>query len=122
MQVNSTNFTASPTTNFDGNQNLSCWGRFNASYKNLGELSSFSFSVDNSDSGINWTTASDVLVLNGVNGYYAAAHVKDPAPAYDSQTGFAAGNGNTPVPIPAAIWLLGSGLIGLVGLRKRFKK
>ena len=26
------------------------------------------------------------------------------------------------VPIPAAIWLLGSGLIGLVGLRRKFKK
>jgi hypothetical protein len=26
------------------------------------------------------------------------------------------------VPIPGAVWLLGSGLIGLVGLRKRFKK
>lgn len=27
-----------------------------------------------------------------------------------------------PVPVPAAVWLLGSGLIGLVGLRRRFKK
>ena len=27
-----------------------------------------------------------------------------------------------PVPIPAAIWLLGSGLIGLFGIRRRFKK
>ena len=27
-----------------------------------------------------------------------------------------------PVPIPAAIWLLGSGLLGLVGLRRKFKK
>jgi len=27
----------------------------------------------------------------------------------------------TPVPIPAAAWLLGSGLIGLIGLRRRFK-
>jgi len=28
----------------------------------------------------------------------------------------------TPVPIPPAVWLLGSGLLGLVGLRRRFKK
>jgi hypothetical protein len=27
----------------------------------------------------------------------------------------------TPVPLPAAVWLLGGGLIGLVGLRRRFK-
>jgi hypothetical protein len=26
------------------------------------------------------------------------------------------------VPVPAAVWLLGSGLIGLVGLRRRFRK
>jgi hypothetical protein len=28
----------------------------------------------------------------------------------------------TPIPIPGAVWLFGSGLIGLLGLRKRFKK
>lgn len=27
-----------------------------------------------------------------------------------------------PVPIPGAIWLLGSGLIGIVGIKKKFKK
>jgi hypothetical protein len=27
-----------------------------------------------------------------------------------------------PVPIPGAVWLLGSGLVGLLGLRKKFKK
>jgi hypothetical protein len=27
-----------------------------------------------------------------------------------------------PVPVPAAVWLFGSGLIGLVAVRKRFKK
>ncbi|MBU1056544.1 MAG: VPLPA-CTERM sorting domain-containing protein [Proteobacteria bacterium] len=27
-----------------------------------------------------------------------------------------------PVPIPGAIWLLGSGLVGLVGIRRKFKK
>lgn len=28
----------------------------------------------------------------------------------------------SPVPIPGAVWLLGSGLVGLVGVRKRFRK
>lgn len=28
----------------------------------------------------------------------------------------------SPVPIPAAVWLLGSGLIGIVGVRKKFKQ
>ena len=28
----------------------------------------------------------------------------------------------TPVPIPAAVWLLGTGLIGLVGLRRNFQR
>ena len=28
----------------------------------------------------------------------------------------------TPIPIPGALWLLGSGLIGIVGIRKKFKK
>jgi len=30
--------------------------------------------------------------------------------------------GGDPVPIPGAVWLLGSGLIGLVALRRRFRK
>ena len=32
------------------------------------------------------------------------------------------GNVGNPVPIPGAVWLLGSGLIGLVAARRRFKK
>ena len=28
----------------------------------------------------------------------------------------------TPVPLPAAAWILGSGLLGIAGLRKRFKR
>lgn len=31
------------------------------------------------------------------------------------------GNVGAPVPIPAAIWLLGSGLVGLLGIRRRMK-
>ena len=55
-----------------------------------------------------------ILTGNG-SGWYAAAHV---VPAGSSMTGYAA----NAVPIPAAVWLLGSGLIGLVGLRRRFRK
>lgn len=29
---------------------------------------------------------------------------------------------NTPVPIPGAVWLLGSGIIGLIGVRRKFRK
>jgi hypothetical protein len=32
------------------------------------------------------------------------------------------GNVGAPVPIPGAVWLLGSGLIGLVAIRRRFRK
>jgi hypothetical protein len=31
-------------------------------------------------------------------------------------------NAGSPVPIPAAVWLLGSGLLGLIGIRKKVKK
>ena len=55
-----------------------------------------------------------ILTGNG-SGWYAAAHV---VPAGSSTTGYAA----NAVPIPAAVWLLGSGLIGLAGLRRRFRK
>jgi len=44
----------------------------------------------------------------------------------DPETGVllleAATGANYSVPIPGAVWLLGSGLIGLVGFRKKFKK
>jgi hypothetical protein len=46
---------------------------------------------------------------NFINGRYGSENAVPPLP------------GNAPVPIPAAAWLLGSGLIGLVGLRRRFK-
>ena len=43
-------------------------------------------------------------------------------PAYEAWYGFTVGANVNPVPIPGAVWLLGSGLIGLIGLRRKFRK
>lgn len=40
--------------------------------------------------------------------------------AYQAYNGYA--DDVTVAPIPGAVWLLGSGLVGLVGIRRRFKK
>jgi hypothetical protein len=45
--------------------------------------------------------------------------------AYDQATNNAYKYGiaeYTPVPIPGAVWLFGAGLMGLVGIRRRFQK
>ena len=61
--------------------------------------------------------ALDFLFLSepgGGNGsYYAAAHVQGIGPSDGS------GWIGAPVPVPAAVWLFGSGLLGLVGIARR---
>ncbi len=39
-----------------------------------------------------------------------------------SNLGYATVEGGSPVPIPAAAWLLGSGLVGLVAIRRKLRK
>jgi len=62
-------------------------------------------------------------VLDDADGKYDG----DFSPSHDEGTPdvlyepFHAGNGN-PVPVPAAVWLLGSGLVGLVGIRRKFSR
>ncbi|GEM_PF-2297483 len=60
--------------------------------------------------GSGWSSAADVLALND-DGYLAAAHIfiNDGS----GTTGYAS------TPIPAAVWLLGFGVVGLVGAKRR---
>jgi hypothetical protein len=59
-------------------------------------------------------TIGPITLLNGYFGYDPVSNVYSPSFRYDVV--------NAPVPLPAALWFLGSGLAGLAGLRRRFTK
>ena len=59
-----------------------------------------------------WISATDALLVNNL--------LNNTGPA--SLASFTAPEASTPVPEPATMLLLGSGLIGLAGFRRRFKK
>ena len=54
----------------------------------------------------------------GHSTWLAGAHIQSNG---DSGYSVWIGPGNSEVPIPGAVWLLGSGLVGLVGLRRKYK-
>ncbi|MBW2491419.1 MAG: VPLPA-CTERM sorting domain-containing protein [Deltaproteobacteria bacterium] len=66
------------------------------------------------DVGLTLTNSSSGVQLYwGFSGSY---------PIYPGDTDVWAYDATPQVPIPAAVWLLGSGLIGIVGVRRKFRK
>lgn len=69
-----------------------------------------SFSTFNNTAGLDNATITQLSAI-GVNGAVAANG--------DANEIGSPGNAVAPVPVPAAVWLLGSSLLGLIGLRRR---
>ena len=65
---------------------------------------------------------SDTLYFVTGNGAANPAVVNAIGTATLSATGFSFSPSSTPVPLPAAVWLLGSGLLGLAGVGRRKSK
>lgn len=109
---------AVPSTGYE----LQLGGTLNNGVGNSIALSVYNDSVQLINSGV---------ITDGVYGYTGAGTTSSSAPSAMSivavithaDAGTTSFDANIhPAPIPAAVWLLGSGLVGLVGIRRRSKK
>jgi len=100
----------------DGDGNYDILFNYNPSTKALQNLTSQTYLI----AGVSGISTGDFnfgSVGGALGSWNAAVHVQN-TPSGGSGSGWV---GGSPVPIPGAVWLLGSGLIGLVGIRRKFK-
>lgn len=81
--------------------------------KNVLEFDSKNFSGWACDQGGGWCTEAERLWFTNVDGF--------PSSGWSKSWSDKNVNGTAVVPVPAAVWLLGSGLLGLIGVAKRKK-
>jgi hypothetical protein len=106
---------------------LSVWGY---EYNEYGEYTGLYFTDNNDGAHADWLRYLDIHIADiDVPGYGVSEQwVLDGDGTnwfYDDYTWWIAkvkGFEQYPVPIPSALWLLGSGLIGMFGIRRKFKK
>ena len=63
-----------------------------------------------------------ISIYTGAGGSAKATYPYDPNTAVEPTALYASAYRPTPTPVPAAVWLFGSGLLGLVGIRRKFRK
>ena len=72
------------------------------------DIATISFNVIGADG-----TSSDIVMADAFTGWSVPGGVQTPVTYVDGQVTV------NPVPVPAAVWLFGSGLLGLIGIARR---
>lgn len=110
-----------PPPPHSGQHQMDGFGNMNLVYKSpnfspSGQFTGATFTVAGNSS---WTSLANLFAASlGLDAqYFAAAHIR----CADGDTGFAGNGQGNQVPVPPAVYLLGSGLVGMAWLRWRRK-
>lgn len=116
----STAFAIGESWVYSNNQVMDGFGKFDAlvsTSPSTGSTSGIKFTV--TGTGLDFTSNAANCSASAQGCYSFAAHVKYGAGAGQGSNFFGGDAIPTPVPVPTAAWLLGSGLIGLAGIARR---
>lgn len=124
LTVNDTNITGIDPASWTVSENANAGGGFGKfEFQLSGDGATRTEILSFSITGVDGDTVNDYAIgstLIPSSGEFFAAHI---AGFFDAATGETSAQfaGSSPVPVPAAVWLFGSGLLGLVGVARRKK-